>query len=212
MGAFPEYVEQLCRTRQNSKYLPGVELPDCVQFTAEDEQAFADSSMIVSAVPCQYLRGVWTRLLPHVPQDVPIVSITKGIEVATLQRPTQVLRDVLGDVPVVALSGPNIASELARKLPASVTAASEDLSLARRVQDVFSTGWFRVYTNDDVVGVELAAALKNIIALAAGGLDGMQLGLQRQGRPADPGPGGDRPARCSHGRQTRNVRRPVRLG
>jgi glycerol-3-phosphate dehydrogenase (NAD(P)+) len=175
-GAFPEYIMQLRQTRENSRYLPGVRLPDGVQFTADDNEAFAGAFLIVSAVPCQYLRSVWTRLLPHAPRNLPIVSVTKGIEVTTLQRPTQVIRDVLGDVPVVALSGPNIASELARRMPATVTAASEDLDLAQRVQEVFSTSWFRVYTNDDVVGVELAAAMKNVIALAAGGLDGMQLG------------------------------------
>lgn len=175
-GAFADYIDQLRRTRENARYLPGVRLPDCVQFTAEDKHAFDDAFMIVSAVPCQYLRSVWTRLRPYLPKGVPIVSITKGIEVKTLLRPTQVLQDVLGEVPLVALSGPNIASELALKLPASVTAASEDLALARQAQDVFSTHWFRVYTNDDVVGVELAAAMKNVIALAAGGLDGMKLG------------------------------------
>lgn len=175
-GAFPGYINQLQQTHENSKYLPGVRLSEHVQFTADDKEAFADAFLIVSAVPCQYLRGVWTRLRPYVPCSVPIVSVTKGIEVSTLQRPTQIIRDVLGDVPVVALSGPNIASELARKMPATVTAACEDLRLAELTQEVFSTSWFRVYTNDDVVGVELAAAMKNVIALAAGGLDGMQLG------------------------------------
>ncbi len=175
-GAFPQYVEELRRTRENRKYLPGAHLPDCVELTADGAQAFEGAFLIVSAVPCQYLRGVWTRLLAHAPRTLPIVSITKGIEVKTLLRPTQVIRNVLGAVPVVALSGPNIASELAKKLPATVTAACEDLKLAERVQEVFSTGWFRVYTNDDVVGVELAAAMKNVIALAAGGLDGMGVG------------------------------------
>lgn len=175
-GAFPEYIEELRRTRENRKYLPGVRFPAGVEFTAADDRAFRDAFLIVSAVPCQYLRTVWTRLRAHAPRDLPIVSVTKGIEVATLLRPTQVIRDVLGDVPVIALSGPNIAVELARKLPATVTAACEDLKMAERVQEVFSTPWFRVYTNDDVVGVELAAAMKNVIAMAAGGLDAMGIG------------------------------------
>jgi glycerol-3-phosphate dehydrogenase (NAD(P)+) len=175
-GAFPDYIEELRRTRENRKYLPGARLPADVELTSDAACAFEGASLIVSAVPCQYLRSVWTRLLPHAPRNVPIVSTTKGIEVATLLRPTQVIRDVLGDVPVIALSGPNIAAELARKLPATVTAACEDLQLAQRVQEVFSTTWFRVYTNDDVVGVELAAAMKNVIAMAAGGLDAMGIG------------------------------------
>lgn len=175
-GAFPDYIDELRRTRQNRKYLPGPRLSDCLELTAEPSEAFQDAFLVVSAVPCQYLRAVWTRLLPHAPRTLPIVSITKGIEVKTLLRPTQVIRDVLGAVPVVALSGPNIAAELARRLPATVTAACEDLKLAELTQEAFSTGWFRVYTNDDVVGVELAAAMKNVIALAAGGLDGLGIG------------------------------------
>ncbi len=175
-GAFPDYLEQLRSTRENRKYLPGARFPESVEFTADDACAFRDAFLIVSAVPCQYLRSVWTRLLPVAPRTLPIVSITKGIEVKTLQRPTQIIRDVLGDVPVVALSGPNIASELAQKLPATVTAACEDLELAQLAQEVFSTSWFRVYTNDDVIGVELAAAMKNVIALAAGGVDGLDIG------------------------------------
>ncbi len=175
-GHLPEYVEQLRQKRENVRFLPGVRFPDSVELTADDAHAFDDAFLIVSAVPCQYLRSVWTRLKAHVPVGLPVVSVTKGIEVETLLRPTQIIRDVLGDVPVVALSGPNIASELARNLPASVTAACEDLALAEKVQEVFSTPWFRVYTNDDVVGVELAAAMKNVIALAAGGLDGLGIG------------------------------------
>ena len=200
-GVFPEYIDELRRTRENRKYLPGVRFPESVEFTADDASAFKDAFLVVSAVPCQHLRSVWTRLQPYAPRNLPIVSITKGIEVATLQRPTQVIRDVLGNVPVIALSGPNIAAELARKLPATVTAACEDLELATLAQDVFSTTWFRVYTNDDVVGVELAAAMKNVIA--PGGWRPGRPGhrLQRQGGAADPGAGGDRPARPGHGRQ-----------
>lgn len=175
-GAFPDYIAELRRTRENRKYLPDARFPEAVEFTADDAHAFQDTDLVVSAVPCQYLRSVWTRLRPHVPAGRPIVSVTKGIEIKTLQRPTQVLRDVLGANPLVVLSGPNIASELARKLPAGVTAACENLDVARQVQDYFNTNWFRVYTNDDVVGVELAAAIKNVIALAAGIADGLQAG------------------------------------
>lgn len=175
-GAFEDYIERLTQRRENERFLPGVRIPQTVELTAKDERAFAEACLIVSAVPCQYLRSVWQRLRPHVPPDVPICSVTKGIEIETLLRPTQVIEDVLGSVPVVALSGPNIASELARRLPASATAASQRLDVAEFVQKTFSTQWFRVYTNDDLVGVELAGAMKNIIALAAGIVDGLQAG------------------------------------
>jgi glycerol-3-phosphate dehydrogenase (NAD(P)+) len=130
------------------------------------------------------MRSVWQRLEPHVPPGVPIISVAKGIENGTLLRPTQIIADVLlarwaqqpVRPPLAALSGPNIAAELARYLPATAVAASDDPELARRVQETFSTPWFRVYTNDDVTGVELAGATKNIIALAAGIVDGLGAG------------------------------------
>jgi len=117
-----------------------------------------------------------------------VVSVAKGIENETLMRPTQVIAQVLGDSsrlswgvascnsPLAAMSGPNIAAELARYLPATAVAASGDAAFARRVQSVFSTQWFRVYTNADVIGVELAGAMKNVIAIAAGIIDGLAAG------------------------------------
>jgi glycerol-3-phosphate dehydrogenase (NAD(P)+) len=124
------------------------------------------------------MRSVWQRLAKYFPGDVPIVSVAKGIENETLLRPTEIIASVLGSrsPELAALSGPNIAGEIARQLPATAVAASEDVDLARRIQSDFSTPWFRVYTNDDVIGVELAGAVKNVIALAAGILDGLAAG------------------------------------
>ena len=186
-GAFEESIERLLQNRENQRLLPGVRVPDAVRLTANDGECFAGCTMVLSAVPTQYMRSVWTRLRPHVPTGVPIVSVAKGIENDTLLRPTQVIADVLGgkrsvmggpvcDWPLAAMSGPNIAAELAKYLPATAVAASDDDALARRVQAAFSTNWFRVYTNPDVVGVELAGATKNVIALAAGILDGLGAG------------------------------------
>ncbi len=108
---------------------------------------------------------------------MPIVSVAKGIENGTLLRPSQILCDVLGkDVPLAALSGPTIADELARKLPATACAAAEDEALARRIQSTFTCPWLRVYTNTDLIGVELAGAMKNVIAIAAGIIDGVGAG------------------------------------
>src|SRR3954447_10846795 len=180
-GAFEESIERLIQNRENLKLLKGVKIPPKAKLTANDAGAFDGSSMIVSAIPTQYMRSVWQRLRKFVPQNVPIVSVAKGIEIETLLRPTEIIADVLSPGvtcpwPLAALSGPNIAAELARYLPATAVAASEDEAFAQRVQSLFSTQWFRVYTNNDVVGVELAGASKNVIAIAAGILDGLAAG------------------------------------
>ena len=185
-GAFEESIEQLMQDREQRRLLPGVKVPQSVRLTANDGECFAGATMVLSAVPTQYMRSVWTRLKGYVPKRVPVVSVAKGIENKTLLRPTQVIADVMGDRPgwggavtdwpLVALSGPNIAAELARYLPATAVAASNEEDVARRVQATFSTQWFRVYTNTDVIGVELAGAMKNVIAIAAGIIDGLGAG------------------------------------
>jgi glycerol-3-phosphate dehydrogenase (NAD(P)+) len=206
-GPTPDHVAEVIQTRENRRYLPGHRLPDSIRLTANDESAFRDAQLIVSAIPTQYMRKVWERLAPHVPANVPVVSVAKGIEKGTILRPTQIIADVLqnqgqrgqgakgqsekpadadaeggsatqasGIPPLASLSGPSVADELARCLPATVAAASEDADFARQLQQTFTTQWFRVYTNPDLLGVELAGALKNVIALAAGILDGLQAG------------------------------------
>lgn len=175
-GAFRENIEAMKATRENRRYLPGLRIPDRVSFTTDPEAAFHAADLILSAVPCQYLRPVWTKIAPHCPRGVPITSVSKGIENDTLLLPTQIIAEIVGPRPMAALSGPSIAAELARCLPATVVAASEDESLAKLVQETFSSQWFRVYTNTDLLGVELAGATKNVIALAAGILDGLKAG------------------------------------
>jgi len=135
-----------------------------------------DAELILCAVPTQYIRGVFERLRAAAPAGVPVVSISKGIENGTLLRPTQIILELLGPRPVAALSGPNISGELARKLPATAVAASPHTALTKQLQELFSTPFLRVYRNHDLLGVELAGALKNVIAIAAGILDGMQAG------------------------------------
>lgn len=176
-GHDAEQLADIERRHENTKFLPGYRLPTALVFQSEDDRAMAGVDLVVSAVPCQYMRRVWSRLKAHVPSGVPIVSVAKGIENGTLLRPTQILADVLGEgVPRAVLSGPTIADELARRLPATACAASEDQSLAVRVQRTFTCPWLRVYTNPDVVGVELAGAMKNVIAIAAGIIDGVRAG------------------------------------
>lgn len=186
-GAHAASIERLKEDREQRRLLPGVSIPPAVRLTADDRVAFAGATLVLSAVPTQHMRTAWARLAPHLPAGVPVVSVAKGVENDTLLRPTQVIADVLGgggggpaggtdSNPLAVLSGPNIAAEIGKHLPGSAVAAAGDESLAARVQAAFSTRWFRVYTNTDVVGVELAGATKNVIAIAAGILDGLNAG------------------------------------
>jgi len=180
-SAFPAAAELLARTRENRRFLPGHRLSEAVEVTGEEAQALAGVAVAISAVPTQFMRGVWQRLKPHCPRAFPICSVAKGIENHTLLRPTQILQDVLdgpgaANRPVGALSGPSIAPEVARKLPATITVAANDAALAEEIQLLLSRPYFRVYTNADLIGVEIAGATKNVIAIAAGILDGLAAG------------------------------------
>lgn len=172
--------EQLARfdsARENVTFLPGYPVPDVLAFQSDDGLAMKGAELIVSAVPCQFVRSVWTRLKPHFPEGVPVVSVAKGIENNTLLRPTEVLSQILDDTsPCGVLSGPTIADELAQRLPATACVACEDDTLVQHLQVTFNTDWFRVYSNVDLVGVELAGACKNVIAIAAGAIDGIGAG------------------------------------
>lgn len=171
----------LAQTRVSPR-LDMVRIPERVRVTPDDAAALDGASLIVAAVPTQYIRSVMHRLRRHVPEGVPLVSVSKGFETSTLLRPTQVILDALGDDPArparstAVLSGPTIAPELGRCLPATMLSASTDDALAQRVQSLFTTSWLRIYTSPDPVGVEVAGAVKNVIAIAAGIIDGLQAG------------------------------------
>ena len=179
-SAFPGAAERLARERENKQFLPGHPLGDGVKVTADGAEALGDAELAISAVPTQFMRTVWQKLAPNCPDRLPLCSVAKGIEHTTLLRPTQVLSDVLdaggSPRPIAALSGPSIAPEVADRLPATVVVASADTDLARRVQETMTRPYFRIYTNADLVGVELAGATKNVIAIAAGILDGLSAG------------------------------------
>jgi glycerol-3-phosphate dehydrogenase (NAD(P)+) len=177
-SAFADAADEMARRRENVRFLPGVKLPDALEVSADDAAAVAGADFALAAVPSQFIRPVWRRLASHVPAGLPICSLAKGIENHTLLRPTQVLADVLSASrpPLAALSGPSIAPEVAQRLPATVAVASADAALAETVQSAISRPYFRAYTNPDLVGLELAGATKNIIAIAAGILDGIGAG------------------------------------
>lgn len=174
--AQPDNARELERARENRRFLPGVALPAALRFTADPHSAAEEADLAISAVPTQFLRGVAERFEDALPGQVPLVSATKGLEIETLQRPSQILNEVLGPRAICVLTGPSHAEEVARLKPASVVAASHDAALARVVQGVLSGESFRVYTLSDPDGAELAGALKNVIAIAAGISDGLDLG------------------------------------
>jgi len=180
-GHDPGEVGELSQLRRSSR-LPEFELDPRVVVALDDRSALRDAELIVSAIPVQHTRSGWERLRPHIPPEAGVISVAKGIENNTLMRPTQIITDTLGDDPdgrprpIGCLSGPTIATELARCLPATMIAASEMPGFAETIQKLFTTRSMRIYTNLDLLGVEIASATKNVIAIAAGVLDGLQAG------------------------------------
>jgi glycerol-3-phosphate dehydrogenase (NAD(P)+) len=162
--------------RENVRLLPGVPIPAAVELTTDVRRAVDGADLWVAAIPTVYLRQTLTRVAPALRAGPPVLSLAKGLENGTFLRPTEIVTELLGVGRVAVLSGPSHAEETSRGLPTSVVAASTDLGLARWVQRLFSTDRFRVYTNLDPVGVELAGALKNVIGIAAGINDGLGLG------------------------------------
>jgi glycerol-3-phosphate dehydrogenase (NAD(P)+) len=163
----------------NARYLPGTRLPDRVRATCDLSEALAGAELVVVATPSHTFREVLGAAAPHLPQGVPLVSAAKGIEEGTLLTPTEVMESVLPEHfhPWLAvLSGPSFAREIVRGAPTAVTAAASWSRVARRVQEAFSGSTFRCYTSSDVVGVQLGAALKNVMAIGAGIVDGLGFG------------------------------------
>lgn len=163
----PEQARAIVETGRNPKYLPEIRL-DGIGATTLHDAPFEDAELVVLAVPSRAYAEVVARL----PSDGPVLSLTKGLDPATGAR----LSTLVGQRPVAVLSGPNFAEEIGSGLPAAAVIASEDVELAQRLQREINSLIFRVYVNQDILGVELAAAAKNVIALAAGGVDGLELG------------------------------------
>ena len=173
--------ESITQRRLNEKFLPGRLIPDSVTAGNDLAATLSGADIVVSVMPSQHCRGLFERMGPHLKPQTLIVSATKGLEEGSLQRMTEVIAHVLKrDNPpsaaIGALSGPSFALEVARGDPTAITVASQDAALLRTVQQDFSDSSFRVYTNTDVIGVELGGALKNIVAIAAGICDGLGFG------------------------------------
>jgi glycerol-3-phosphate dehydrogenase (NAD(P)+) len=177
----PEVRHSITALRENSLYLPGFKIPSSVTATSRLSDALDEAEIVVSVMPSNYCRGIFEEALPYMTSQTLVVSATKGIETTSHLRMSEVIDDVIqkgrGFGPRVgALSGPSFAVEVARGDPTAITIASSDSELAQVIQREFSAPSFRVYTNDDITGVELGGALKNVIAIAAGICAGLELG------------------------------------
>jgi glycerol-3-phosphate dehydrogenase (NAD(P)+) len=171
-----QHAGEMARLRENDRHLPGIRIPETIAITASVEEAAEGAELLVVAIPTSYLRATLRAQADRVPGGIPCLSVVKGIENGTFERPSRIIAEVLGERPVAVLSGPSHAEELARGLPASVVVAGPSEVLNRAVQEALSHEAFRVYTNPDAVGVELAGALKNILGIAAGICDGLGFG------------------------------------
>ena len=168
-------VEQINNDKTNDVFLPDIKLPSDLRATRNLVDAVAHARYIVNAVPTQYIRSVFFPLKPLLGDESVIVSVSKGIEIGTLLTPSLILKEILGR-PVSVLSGPSFAKEVIARKPTAVTLAAEDKKTGLLLQELFNTDYFRVYTHDDIIGVEFGGALKNVVAIAAGICDGMGLG------------------------------------
>ncbi|MDR3764524.1 MAG: NAD(P)-dependent glycerol-3-phosphate dehydrogenase [Acidobacteriota bacterium] len=174
-----EVIASIRERRENTLFLAGALLPENITATQSLEEAIDGVEIVLSVMPSHHARRVWTQMKPFLKPEMLLVSATKGIEIDSLLRMTQVIRQVLGDgvsPKLCALSGPTFAKEVAKGFPTAIAIASENSELSSWVQEVFSDTNFRVYRNDDLVGVELGGSVKNVIAIAAGVVEGIGYG------------------------------------
>lgn len=175
----PDLAERVASTRENDVFLPGFHVPANVSAEHQLSRALNGAEIVLGVMPSHHARGLYEQMLPHLRPSMCFVSATKGIENGSLLRMTEVIEEVVGRAfppRVAALSGPTFAREIANREPAAVVISSRDEALAREIQHAFYGPAFRLYTNSDPVGVELGAALKNVIAIGAGVCAGLQLG------------------------------------
>ncbi len=170
-----DLAEQINKERTNSIYLPDVVLSNNIKATNDIAEAVSNSRYILNVVPTQHIRSIFNQVKSYMREESMIINASKGIEIYTLLTPSMILKEILNK-PVSVISGPSFAKEVSQKLPTAATLASEDKKTSMLLQEVFNTDYFRVYTHDDIVGVEIGGALKNVIAIASGICDGLKLG------------------------------------
>lgn len=171
-----EQLLEIKETKENKKYLPNIDIPSNMILTNDLIESVKSNDIIILAVPTQNIRGVLEEIKPYTNDSKIFVNVAKGIEAGTQLRVSEIFKDVIGNHPFVVLSGPSHAEEASKKMPTTIVSASNDLKYAELIQDIFSNQYFRVYTNEDIIGVELGGALKNIIAFGAGISDGIGYG------------------------------------
>ncbi|CAN5722036.1 NAD(P)H-dependent glycerol-3-phosphate dehydrogenase [soil metagenome] len=172
----PDVAAEVNAEHRNESYLPGFDLAPKLTATSELEEAASFAELLIVGVPTTAVRSTLEQAAPWIHPWIPIVSLAKGLEQKTLLRMTEVIADVAPGRPVAALTGPNIAREIMAGQAAAAVIATEDLSVARAIQDVLTRGLFRVYLNDDVIGCELGGSLKNVVAIASGIAQGLGVG------------------------------------
>ena len=177
-GSFPDVTEEMRQCQENKKFLPGIALPDGLQFTNDLAEAIGSADLVVFSTPVVYLRSVAEKATAHLDSEArpPVMSVAKGIERDTLLRGCEVLEQVLKIDDIGMLFGPSHAEEVAKRKPSTVVAAARDEAFAIEIQNAFMNDRFRVYTSTDTLGVEIGAAVKNVIAIAAGMCDGLDFG------------------------------------
>ncbi|MCK9578674.1 NAD(P)-dependent glycerol-3-phosphate dehydrogenase [bacterium] len=177
-SAFPDYLDELDKTLINRVYMPGIKIPEGVVFEKDIGKAIEFGDIVIFAIPSKFFRDIAKKVknLEISLKGKVFVNVSKGIEQKTLMRMTEVLKEELGKINTAVLSGPTIAIEVAKELPALIVAASKSKKIAKELQEIFSNEYFRVYTSSDVIGVEMGGPLKNIIAVVAGISDGLGFG------------------------------------
>jgi glycerol-3-phosphate dehydrogenase (NAD(P)+) len=171
-----DLADEIERTRINRVYLPDVILPPGLRITSSLEDSLFRARYVICVIPTQFVRSVFEKAVGYIPDDAVIISASKGIERGTLLTVSSILKEIT-DHEVAVLSGPSFAKEVVKRLPTAVTLAVRDKGTGLLIQEVFNSDYFRVYTHDDILGVELGGALKNVIAIASGISDGLGLGL-----------------------------------
>jgi glycerol-3-phosphate dehydrogenase (NAD(P)+) len=175
-GAFPENIVQSTKSRENKRFLPGIKIPPQVRLTSDIDEAVSFGDLIVLSTPSEYLTDTLSKIQDTAYKGKVFVSVVKGIHPKSFKRMSEIIQEYLPKVPLVVLSGPTIAGEVAQRIPTTAVAACRDQKLAVTIQKVFNSGTLRIYTNTDVIGVEFGGSVKNVIALACGICDGLKLG------------------------------------